>query len=146
MKIKIYLIAKSYLNCDNYARMLQQFGVEIEIVNIFNARIQTAQKISAQSAQSAYKSEFDKFITKNSIALDLGGEQVDSAGFSEIVRDKNAINFFIGGAYGLSEAFLRQTRRIALSKLTFSHSIVPLILCEQLYRAFSIINNHPYHK
>lgn len=146
MKIKIYLIAKNYLNCENYIKMAHQFNVEVEIVNLFNAKIQNAQKISPQTAQNAYEREFARFVTSDSVALDINGRQVSSMDFSDLLRDKRSVNFFIGGAYGLSKAFLQKTTNISLSKLTFSHSIVPLILCEQIYRAFSIINNHPYHK
>lgn len=146
MKIKIYVIAKNYLNGENYAKMANQFGVNIEVINIFNAKIQNAQKTSPQNAQNAYESEFSKFITKDSIALDLNGKQIDSMAFSDLLKDRNHISFFVGGAYGFSKSFLQKMPSIALSKLTFSHSLVPLILCEQIYRALSIINNHPYHK
>ena len=151
MKIKIYVVARKCLDCEEYVKMTRAFGVEIEIINIFNAKIQSAHKISLDSARTAYQSELEKYITSNSIALDLGGKELDSAGFSEILRGeilrgKNSVEFFIGGAYGFGAEFLRKVRSVSLSKLTFSHKIVPLILCEQIYRAFSIINHHPYHK
>lgn len=152
MKIKIYAVAKKCLNCEEceeYVKMARAFGAEIEIINIFNAKIQNAQKINAESAQIAYQNECEKYISPNSFALDLGGKMLDSAEFSEILRSEisqNEIKFFIGGAYGFGAEFLRKVRSISLSKLTFSHKIVPLILCEQIYRALSIINHHPYHK
>ena len=145
MKIKIYVVARNSVNCEEYVKMAKAFGAEIEIENIFNAKIQNAHKISAESARVAYQNEFEKYLTKHSIALDLRGEEMDSGGFSEILRT-NSVEFFIGGAFGFGAEFLRKVRSISLSKLTFSHKIVPLILCEQIYRALSIINHHPYHK
>ena len=54
--------------------------------------------------------------------------------------------FIIGGPYGFSpEVYSRSNEKISLSKMTFSHQIIRAIFTEQLYRAFSIINNSPYH-
>lgn len=56
------------------------------------------------------------------------------------------IVFVIGGAYGFSEdVYSRANQKLSLSKMTFSHQIIRLLFAEQLYRAFSIINRHPYH-
>ena len=52
----------------------------------------------------------------------------------------------IGGPYGFSEAvYARADARLSLSKMTFSHQIVRALFAEQLYRAFTILNNEPYH-
>ena len=52
----------------------------------------------------------------------------------------------IGGPYGFSEAvYARADARVSLSKMTFSHQIVRAIIAEQIYRAFTILNNEPYH-
>ncbi len=56
------------------------------------------------------------------------------------------ICFVVGGPYGFSpEVYARANERLALSKMTFSHQIIRAIFAEQLYRAFSIIRNEPYH-
>jgi 23S rRNA (pseudouridine1915-N3)-methyltransferase len=52
----------------------------------------------------------------------------------------------IGGPYGFSEeVYARADQKISLSKMTFSHQIVRAIFAEELYRAFSILHNEPYH-
>ena len=52
----------------------------------------------------------------------------------------------IGGPYGFSEAvYARADARISLSRMTFSHQIVRAIFAEQIYRAFTILRNEPYH-
>ena len=54
--------------------------------------------------------------------------------------------FVIGGPYGFSEAVKsRADQKISLSKMTFSHQMVRLFFLEQLYRAFTILKNEPYH-
>lgn len=54
--------------------------------------------------------------------------------------------FVVGGAYGFSpEVYQRANFQLSLSKMTFSHQMVRLFFCEQLYRAFTIMNNEPYH-
>ena len=150
MKIKIYTISKKAHNCGDYGTMLKSFGVDLEVINIMNARILNAQKNSPELARESYSAELARFITTDSanFALDCKGKELDSIGFSEILQNcgTKQINFFVGGAYGLTSAFLSKMTNLSLSKLTFSHKIVPLILCEQIYRAFCIANRHPYHK
>ncbi|MGX2982959.1 23S rRNA (pseudouridine(1915)-N(3))-methyltransferase RlmH [Helicobacter sp. 23-1045] len=150
MKIKIYTISKKAHNCGDYEKMLKSFGVDLEVVNIMNTKILGAQKISPDSARESYSAELMRFVATDSanFALDCKGKELDSIGFSEVLQNcgTNKMNFFVGGAYGFAKDFLSKTQNLSLSKLTFSHKIVPLILCEQIYRAFCIANRHPYHK
>ena len=61
-------------------------------------------------------------------------------------RSSRRLVFIIGGPYGFSPAIYdRVPERISLSRMTFSHQMVRLIFVEQLYRAFAILNNLPYH-
>lgn len=85
------------------------------------------------------------------VLLDESGKLMDSEQFAvflekQFVQGKKGIHFFIGGAYGFSQA-IRDTAdtSISLSPMTFSHQLVRLVALEQIYRALSIINNHPYH-
>ena len=148
MKIRIYSIAKKQNNCDEFIKQIKQFGVIVEDISIFNANIQKAQKDSAISAKESYRAEFSKYLKNNvlNIALHPNGKEVSTIEFSNLLRDKNEITFFIGGAYGFDDAFLSKTTNISLSKLTFSHKIAKIVVFEQIFRALCIINNHPYHK
>ena len=57
------------------------------------------------------------------------------------------VNFLIGGPDGLSEPCLQKAgERWSLSRLTLPHALVRIVLAEQLYRAWSVIQNHPYHR
>jgi 23S rRNA (pseudouridine1915-N3)-methyltransferase len=85
------------------------------------------------------------------IALDETGKTYDSKVFADNIQLRmnesvRNLYFIIGGSYGLSDAVRSRAHSvIALSKLTFPHQIVRLILAEQLYRAFTIIREEKYH-
>ncbi|HEX4662727.1 MAG TPA: 23S rRNA (pseudouridine(1915)-N(3))-methyltransferase RlmH [Candidatus Saccharimonadales bacterium] len=84
------------------------------------------------------------------VLLDERGVQYDSpalAAHLESWRDSGkSVVFVIGGAYGVSAALQeRADYTLSLSKFVFPHQLVRLILAEQLYRAFSIMNHLPYH-
>jgi len=85
------------------------------------------------------------------ILLDERGKQLDSIQWSQQLQSlmnmgtKTAV-FLIGGAYGVSDKVKSQAKQTwSLSNLVFPHQMVRLILAEQIYRAFSILNHLPYH-
>lgn len=86
------------------------------------------------------------------VLLDLKGKMLDSVGLSEKMETLftdgySDITFVIGGSLGVSEEVIRRSDfRWQLSELTFPHQIVRLILLEQIYRAYKIMKNEPYHK
>ena len=76
------------------------------------------------------------------------GDKMNSIKFSKIFLNNSFFNvkFFIGGAYGFHDDLLKMNfRKISLSDFVFSHKIALIVVLEQLYRSFTIINNHPYH-
>jgi len=86
------------------------------------------------------------------ILLDEKGKSYTSRAFAESIQKlmnlsgSKRIIFLVGGAFGFhSSIYDRADGKIALSEMTFSHQLIRLIFMEQLYRAFAIINNHPYH-
>ncbi len=85
------------------------------------------------------------------ILLDENGKAYSSVQFAKYIEKiQNAsyqkVIFIIGGAYGFSDAlYSRAQAKMGLSPMTFSHQMVRMIFTEQLYRAFSINNNEPYH-
>lgn len=86
------------------------------------------------------------------IILDVKGEQVTSEQLAKKIerilqKGYPQVNWIIGGATGLSEGVISKADwKISLSPLTFPHQMARLVLMEQLYRAFKIIKNEPYHK
>jgi 23S rRNA (pseudouridine1915-N3)-methyltransferase len=85
------------------------------------------------------------------ILLDEKGKEMSSTDFSVFLQKRfltlpNKIIFLAGGAYGFhQELYKRANDKIALSKMTFPHDLVRLVFLEQLYRAFTILKNTPYH-
>ncbi|WP_100803666.1 23S rRNA (pseudouridine(1915)-N(3))-methyltransferase RlmH [Ulvibacter sp. MAR_2010_11] len=85
------------------------------------------------------------------ILLDEKGKSYSSIAFSEFLQKKmntglKNLVFVIGGPYGFSDAvYERANGKLSLSPMTFSHQMVRLFFIEQLYRAFTILKNEPYH-
>ncbi|MDG1682181.1 MAG: 23S rRNA (pseudouridine(1915)-N(3))-methyltransferase RlmH [Flavobacteriaceae bacterium] len=85
------------------------------------------------------------------ILLDENGEHKSSVAFSKFIQRKlnsgiKTITFIIGGPYGFSSEIKSISNyELSLSKMTFSHEMIRLFFTEQLYRAFSILKNEPYH-
>ena len=85
------------------------------------------------------------------VALDVLGKSVTTEKLSGILdnwmQQGQDIALIIGGPDGVSEELLQKAvLKISLSDLTFPHPLVRVIVVEQLYRAWTILNNHPYHR
>lgn len=85
------------------------------------------------------------------ILLDEKGKIYNSKSFSKkienfLLRSQKRLIFIVGGAFGFNDKLkTRANEMLSLSNMTFSHQIIRLFFLEQLYRSFTIINNHPYH-
>ncbi len=110
----------------------------LEIINIKNAE---GEKILSKIRQDVYK-----------IALVIDGKQLTSPQLAEnislqAVSGTSEIAFIIGGSNGLSDEVINQSNlHLSFGKFTYPHQLMRLILTEQVYRAFKIINREPYHK
>ncbi len=111
-------------------------------------------KSLSQSAQKEKEGELILKKTSSSdelILLDEHGKAFGSIEFSDYLQKKmnsglKQVTFVIGGPYGFSDAvYSRSNGKLALSKLTFSHQMIRPFFIEQLYRAFTILRNEPYH-
>ncbi len=87
------------------------------------------------------------------ITLEIEGKELSSEAFAAKIREiendgfYNEILFLIGGAEGLNKQTRQQSNfKLSMSKMTFLHQEAVLILIEQIYRAYKILNNEPYHK
>lgn len=118
--------------------------------------LQPAKKLATTDVERAKQVEEDMILKKLQphhylILLDERGRQLNSVQWAQQFQQcmnqgvKNLI-LLIGGAYGVSDAVRLKARQTwSLSTLVFPHQLVRLILAEQVYRAFSILNNSPYH-
>jgi len=151
MKINIYTVEKKSVDefskiITNQKKMIQKYA-QISEIPCFNKKISSAQNRDAIMAKESYTEVFTPYLKGCNIALHPAGKEVDSFEFSENFDINTPLNFFIAGAYGFEEDFLKKADKvISFSKLTFSHKIAKVILFEQIYRALTIVNKHPYHK
>ncbi len=85
------------------------------------------------------------------VALEVGGKSWSTSELAENLghwlENGRHVSLVIGGADGLSEACrMRANQLWSLSRLTLPHSLVRIVVAEQIYRAWSILQNHPYHR
>ncbi len=85
------------------------------------------------------------------ITLEIEGKEINSIEFSQLIEKTflttSNITFIIGGSNGLSDEIKRKANyHLSFSKLTFPHQLFRVILLEQIYRSFKIINHEAYHK
>jgi 23S rRNA (pseudouridine1915-N3)-methyltransferase len=152
MKIDIVSIAKKERSIydplyKELTKMISRFA-KVQDIELFPKNVAKSHTISANTAQQAYTKCLEPYLDSAfCITLHPDGKMCDSFEFSKLLNDKMAVKFFIGGAYGFEDTFLKKSDAvISLGKITMSHKIAKAVLLEQIYRGFSILSNHPYHK
>ncbi|MDY0121603.1 MAG: 23S rRNA (pseudouridine(1915)-N(3))-methyltransferase RlmH [Sulfurimonas sp.] len=152
MKIDLISIAKKERSTydplyKELEKMISRFA-KVEDIELFPKDVAKSHTISPEASKSAYSKVLEPYLAGGyNIILHPEGKLVDSFEFSKLLNDRMSLKFFIGGAYGFEENFLKQGDLvISLGKLTMSHKIAKVVLLEQIYRGFSILSNHPYHK
>lgn len=132
----------------HYLKRLK-WKVELKEFELKNANNLTAQKIKEAEANLILKA-----VNPSSklILLDENGQEFTSKNFAKFISNcalqgNSNLTFIIGGANGLDETLLNKSyQKMTLGKLTLPHLMVRSILIEQLYRAQTIIDGHPYHR
>ena len=152
MNIDIVSIAKKERStydplAKELTKMISRFA-KVQDIELFNKDVTKAHTISPQASKQAYTKLLKPYLSKGfNITLHPDGKIIDSYEFSKLLDGKIAVKFYIGGAYGFEDDFLKKSDAvISLGKLTMSHKIAKAVLLEQIYRGFSILSNHPYHK
>ena len=120
-------------------------------INEYSKRIKYFVNFEFIEVKSLKLEHIKKFKNKFIFALDEEGELLNSLEFANKIRDFMEDNldiiFIVGDANGLPRDIIRNSNMVlSLSKLTLPHLLARVVLIEQLYRSFSIINNTPYHK
>jgi len=132
---------------EDYKKRLCKY-TKLEIIEIDNYNSSNINEILIQEKNSILKYIKDRDYI---ITLEIEGKQISSMEFSEKIQDifnyNSNITFIIGGSYGLhNEIKTKSNYRLSFSKMTFPHQLFRVILLEQIYRAFKIVNNEAYHK
>ncbi len=116
-------------------------GANPEAFRIKKALDTEAEKIRSHIKSGTYT--FSLCVEGNEISSEKLAEKIKSLSLNGI----SAVNFIVGSSYGLSENIKGISDfRLSMSRMTFPHELARVMLLEQIYRAFSIINNSGYHK
>lgn len=139
---------------DEYVKRLSKY-CKIEIIEVPDEK--TPDKASEVMENQIKEKEADRMIEKLKedsyvFTLEIKGKKFTSESFAETiekltVQGKSHLTFVIGGSLGLHEKILKLSNQpISFSDMTFPHQLMRVVLTEQIYRAFRIMNNEPYHK
>ncbi|OPZ92133.1 MAG: Ribosomal RNA large subunit methyltransferase H [Firmicutes bacterium ADurb.Bin419] len=159
MKLTLITVGKlkeKYLKdgINEYSKRLSRF-CELQIVEVDDE--QAPENLSQSQEVTVKRKEAERIIKKVKdgsvlIVLDLKGKKLNSEGFADklnsfLLSGKSHITFVIGGSLGLDDELVQKADyRLCLSDMTFPHQLARLILLEQIYRAFKILNGETYHK
>lgn len=155
--MQIRLIAVGKTDHAAIQTLLEEYSKRLGFYIKFELEIIPDLKNSKNLSEASQKEKEGELILKKVqtsdelVLLDEQGKQYSSVDFSDYLQKKmNAglkqLIFVIGGPYGFSaEVYQRANGKISLSKMTFSHQMVRVFFVEQLYRAFTILRNEPYH-
>jgi 23S rRNA (pseudouridine1915-N3)-methyltransferase len=159
MKINVIAVGKikeNYLKeaIDEYIKRLSAYCA-VNVIEVVDEKC--PQNLRDADKKIVLKREGEKIlqqIPENSFvyALAIDGQNLSSQTFSQNLQKNmldgfSQISFVIGGSIGLSDEVLSKSDfTLSFSDMTFTHQIMRLILLEQVYRCFKIINNEPYHK
>jgi len=155
MKIKLLTIGKT--DNKNLISLIESYEERLKHYVKFELEIIPDLKNVKNLSEKLQKEKEGELILKklrpddNLFLLDERGNDLRSIEFSRFLQKKmnsgiKELVFVIGGPYGFSEkVYQKATGRISLSKMTFSHQMIRLFVVEQIYRAFTILKNEPYH-
>lgn len=140
---------------DEYLKRMQTYN-KVEIIEV--ADEMAAENLSEKELEQVKEKEGERILGKISkedyvVSLEILGKQIDSIEFAKFIENEMAegfgrnLVFIIGGSNGLAkEVSQRSNKKLSFGKMTYPHQLMRVILTEQIYRAYRIINGHPYHK
>lgn len=150
--ITVGKIKEEYLNeaIKEYTKRIGKYS-QINIMQVKDEAIRENTSVEAIK-ETEGKRIIEVLPNGYSVLLDLRGKQLTSIEFSSKIEEicnyhSSTINFIIGGSLGVSDSVLKKADYlISFSKMTFPHQLMRVILLEQIYRSFKILNNETYHK
>ena len=159
MKIDILAVGKikeKYYRdaADEYIKRLSRYA-KVTVVEVKDEKTdEGAGDHENDIVKKTEAARLDKYISDDAyiIPLCIEGDRVSSEGFSELIsslanKGKSHLQFVIGGSLGLDDSIKKKgAMKLSFSQMTFPHQLMRVVLLEQIYRAFRIKNNEPYHK
>ena len=130
-----------------YQKRISKY-TKLEIVECKDYDIGNIENIKKLESEEILKRINDKDYV---ITLEIEGKILDSIEFKDLIDKTSSINpnltFIIGGSYGLHDDVKKRSNyKLSFSKMTFPHQLFRIVLLEQIYRAYKILNNESYHK
>lgn len=156
-KMTIKLIAIGKTDSGELNSLIQQYTQRLTHYIKFELYIIPDLKNTKNLSEEQQKEKEGELILKELkptdqvILLDDKGKHYSSIGFSDFIQKRmnsgcKQLVFLIGGPYGFSESVIKKAQsKLSFSSMTFSHQMIRLFVVEQLYRAFTILKNEPYH-
>jgi len=140
--------------CAEYSKRLTPF-CRFSIVELAEEKL--SKNPSDSEINNCIEKEGQRILEKipsvaKAIAMCIEGKTISSEQLAETLESSalngyNSFYFIIGGSFGLSESVKKRADlKISMGRMTFPHQLARVMLCEQIYRGFSIINNSKYHK
>ncbi len=159
MKISVITVGKikeKYLRdaIAEYSKRLSRY-CRLEIIEVADERTpDQASEAVEENIRTKEGERLLKYVRDDMyvITLEIGGKMLTSEQFAEKIetlgiQGKSSIAFVIGGSIGLGrEVLKRSDYALSFSKMTFPHQLMRVVLLEQVYRGYRIINGEPYHK
>ena len=138
-----------------YEKRMKSYN-KVEIVEVADEK--APETLSSKEVDQVKTAEGEKILAKIKddsfvVTLEIKGKVLDSIQFARLIQDEmldgfgRDLVFVIGGSNGLGENVLKRSNyKLSFGKMTYPHQLMRVILMEQIYRAYRIINKEPYHK
>lgn len=146
--ISVGKLKEKYLNdgINEYLKRLSKY-MKVELIEVEDVSFDKEKTLKEEARNIQKRLNLKSYI----ITLEIDGKELTSLELSDLINKTNInnsdITFIIGGSYGLDDSIKQLSNyKLSFSKLTFPHQLFRLILLEQIYRSYKIINNETYHK
>lgn len=138
-----------------YTKRMKAYN-KLEIIEVADEK--APETLSEKEIETIKETEGDRLLSKIKddayvVSLEIDGKSLDSIGFAKMIQGEmldgfgRDLVFVIGGSNGLGANIQKRSNlQISFGKMTYPHQLMRVILIEQIYRAFRIINKEPYHK
>lgn len=146
--ISVGKLKEKYLNdgINEYLKRLSKY-MKVELIEVEYVSFDKEKTLKEEARNIQKRLNLKSYI----ITLEIDGKELTSLELSDLINkisiNNSDITFIIGGSYGLDDSIKQLSNyKLSFSKLTFPHQLFRLILLEQIYRSYKIINNETYHK
>ena len=146
--ISVGKLKEKYLNdgINEYLKRLSKY-MKVELIEVEDVSFDKEKTLKEEARNIQKRLNLKSYI----ITLEIDGKELTSLELSDLINktsiNNSDITFIIGGSYGLDDSIKQLSNyKLSFSKLTFPHQLFRLILLEQIYRSYKIINNEAYHK